>query len=92
VAGPGTPRRDALVSTDLAFTAEQVLEGTCERWSTEESFGWVKSRPRFDAPHNRTAHALERSAPMAPWSYPLVVAWHARWARRRRVLPSRAGS
>jgi hypothetical protein len=88
---PGHAKDDVLVSTDLAFTAEQVIEGYCKRWSIEETFGWVKSRLGFEDPHNRTAHAVERTAPMALWSYSLVVVWYARWARRRRVLPFRAG-
>ena len=89
---PGHAKDDVLVSTDLTLTAQQVIEGYCTRWSIEETFGWVKSRLGFEDPHNRTAHAVERTAPMALWSYSLVVVWYAQWARRRRTLPFRAGS
>jgi len=87
---PGHDKDDVLMTTDLTLTAEQAIELYCQRWTLEETFGWVKSRLGFEDPHNRTEHAVQRTAPMALWSYTLVVHWYGRWCRRRRQLPMRA--
>jgi hypothetical protein len=89
---PGHQKDDVLVSTDLSMTAAEVIEGYCKRWSLEETFGWAKSRLGFEDPHNRTEHAVQRTAPMALWAYSIVVVWYVRWARRRKTLPMRLGS
>ena len=88
---PGHDKDDVLVSTDLSLRAEAVIEGYCQRWSLEETFGWVKSRLGFEDPHNRVEHAVQRTAPMALWCYSLTVIWYAQWSKRRRQLPMRAG-
>ena len=88
---PGHDKDDVLVSTDLSLRAEAVIEGYCQRWSLEETFGWVKSRLGFEDPHNRVEHAVQRTAPMALWGYSLTVIWYAQWSKRRRQLPMRAG-
>ena len=88
---PGHKKDDVLVSTDLSLDAEAVIEGYCQRWSLEETFGWVKSRLGFEDPHNRAEHAVHRTAPMALWCYSLVVIWYAQWAKRRKKLPMRTG-
>lgn len=88
---PGHDKDDVLVSTDLSLPAKAVIEGYCQRWSLEETFGWVKSRLGFEDPHNRVEHAVHRTAPMALWCYSLVVIWYAQWSRRRKHLPMRSG-
>ena len=87
---PGHAKDDVLVSTDLSLRAEAIIEGYCQRWSLEETFGWVKSRLGFEEPHNRVEHAVHRTAPMALWCYSLVVIWYAQWSRRRKTRPMRA--
>jgi len=89
---PGHDKDDVLVSTDLSMDARAILEGYCKRWSLEETFGWVKSRLGFEDPHNRTEHAVQRTAPMALWAYSIVVVWYVSWARRRKTLSMRTGS
>lgn len=89
---PGHRKDDVLVSTDLTLSAKDIIEGYCQRWSLEETFGWVKSRLGFEDPHNRTEHAVHRTAPMALWGYSIVVIWYAKWARGRKTLPHRSGS
>ena len=89
---PGHDKDDVLVSTDLLMSAAEIIEGYCKRWSLEETFGWAKSRLGFEDPHNRTEHAVQRTAPMALWAYSIVVFWYVGWARRRKTLPMRAGS
>lgn len=86
---PGHDKDDVLLTTDLTMTAEQAIAWYCCRWSLEETFGWVKSRLGFEDPHNRTEQSAQRTAPMALWTYSLVVLWYARWARGRRILPFR---
>ena len=78
-----------LAYTDLKLTARQVIELSCQRWSLEETFGWVESRLGFKDPQNRTEHAVQRTAPMAMWTYSLVILGYANWAKPRRHLPVR---
>jgi DDE superfamily endonuclease len=89
---PGHAKDDVLVCTDLTLSAKDIIEGYCERWSLEETFGWVKSRLGFEDPHNRTEHAVHRTAPMALWAYSIVIVWYAGWARNRKTLPFRQAS
>jgi hypothetical protein len=86
---PGHERDDVLVSTDLSMDAVEIIEGYCKRWSLEETFGWAKSKLGFEDPHNRTEHAVQRTAPMALWAYSIVILWYLQWARRRKTLPMR---
>lgn len=89
---PGHKKDDVLVCTDLNLSAEEIIEGYCERWSLEETFGWAKSRLGLEDPHNRAPRAVDRTAPMAFWSYSIVIFWYAQWARRRTRLPMRRGA
>lgn len=86
---PGHVKQDVLTTTDLSVTATAIIELYCERWSLEETFGWVKSKLGFEDPQNRTECAVQRTAPLAMWSYSLVVLWYADWAKRRKILPMR---
>jgi hypothetical protein len=86
---PGHKKDDVLVTTDLSMTAEQIIENYCARWSLEETFEWTKGRLGFEDPQNRKEKAVERTAPMALWSYSLVIYWYAQWSRGRRELPFR---
>lgn len=86
---PGHVTEDVLVTTDLDLTAQEVIQLYCQRWSLEETFGWVKGRLGFEDPQNRTERAVQRTAPMAMWSFSLVVLWYASWSKRRTCLPMR---
>lgn len=86
---PGHKKEDVLACTDLGLSAKEVIELYCQRWSLEETFGWAKSRLGFEAPQNRTEHAVQRTAPMAMWTYSLVILWYADWAKRRLHVPMR---
>jgi len=86
---PGHKKDDVLVTTDLSMSAEQVIEAYCARWSLEERIGWTKSRLGFEDPQNRKEKAVERTAPMALWTYSLVVYWYVHWLLRRRHIPFR---
>lgn len=86
---PGHKKDDVLVTTDLSMSAEQVIENYCARWSLEETFEWTKGRLGFEDPQSRKEKAVERTAPMALWSYSLVIFWYAQWSRGLRELPFR---
>lgn len=86
---PGHKKDDVLVTTDLSMSAEQIIENYCARWSLEETFEWTKGRLGFEDPQSRKEKAVERTAPMALWTYSLVVFWYAQWSRERRELPFR---
>jgi hypothetical protein len=86
---PGHTKDDVLVSTDLSLDHVAIIELYCKRWTVEETFHWVKDRLGFEDPHNRTEHAVQRTAPMALWSFSLVIVWYAGWAKSRRSLPMR---
>ncbi len=83
---PGHKKDDVLVTTDLSMSAEEIIAEYCTRWSLEETIGWAKSRLGFEDPQNRKEKAVERTAPMALWTYSMVVYWYACWSRRRRHL------
>lgn len=86
---PGHRDDDVLACTDVSLSARQVIELYCQRWSLEETFGWAKSRLGFEDPQNRTERAVQRTAPMALWTYSLVILWYATWSARRTRLPMR---
>jgi len=73
---PGHKKDDVLISTDTTMSAKQVIETYCKRWPIEETFHWCKSKLGLEQPQNRTEHAVLRTAPMALWSYSLVVLWY----------------
>jgi hypothetical protein len=73
---PGHERDDVFVSTDPTLAPQTIIERFSERWSLEVSFHDSKGRLGFEDPQNRTEHAVERTAPMAFWSYSLVVIWY----------------
>lgn len=77
------------MTTDLTLTAKEIIHQYCTRWAIEETFGWVKSRLGFEDPQNRTEPAAERTAPMALWTYSLVIQWYRGWSKGRKHLPFR---
>lgn len=89
VGWPGHAKDDVLVSTDLTLGAKDIIEGYCQRWSIEETFGWAKSRLGLEDAQNRTEHAVHRTTPMALWAYSLVVIWYANNLQRHRAMPFR---
>ena len=78
-----------VVSTNLELNAVQVIELYCKRWTLEETFHWAKASLGFEDPQNRVEHAVQRTAPIALWSYSLVLVWYLRWSAHRNNLPVR---
>lgn len=85
---PGHKRDDVLISTDVTLTAQVIIERYCRRWpsgqhqarpygwATVETFHWCKAKLGLEDPQNRTEPAVQRTAPMAFWSYSLIVTWY----------------
>lgn len=86
---PGHKKDDVLVTTDLTMSVSDIISEYCTRWSIEETFHWVKSRLGFEDPQNRCEQSVERTAPVALWTYSFVVFWYLQWATRRKKLPTR---
>jgi hypothetical protein len=90
---PGHERDDVFVCTDPAMSPESIIEAFALRWSLEVTFHDAKGRFGFEEPQNRAEQAVERTAPMALWSYSLVVLWylaagqHLPIARHSSALP-----
>jgi hypothetical protein len=73
---PGHDKDDVLMCTDTTRSARWIIETYCLRWSLEVTFYWCKGKLGFEEPQNRTENAVLRTAPMALWSYSLVVYWY----------------
>ncbi len=73
---PGYDHDDILCSTDTSLSAKDIIEIYCLRWSIEVTFRDVKQKLGFEDPQNRTDHAVERTAPMALWTFSLTVVWY----------------
>jgi hypothetical protein len=73
---PGHERDDVFVSTDPTLSPQTIIERFAERWPLEVTFHDSKGKLGFEDPQNRTERAVERTAPMALWSYSLVVIWY----------------
>ena len=82
---PGHKEDDTLCCTDLTLDAQTIIERYCLRWSIEVTFHEVKSKLGFEAPQNRTDLAVERTAPMALWTFTLTVVWYLSLDKRLKV-------
>jgi hypothetical protein len=73
---PGHEQDDVFACTDPTLTANTIAETFSKRWPLEVAFHESKGRLGFEEPQNRTERAVERTAPMALWTYSLVVVWY----------------
>jgi hypothetical protein len=72
----GQWRDEALVSTDVTLTAEEVITGYCRRWSVEVAFCDAKQLLGFHDPQVWCAASVQRATPMAWFVGTLVVCWY----------------
>lgn len=82
---PGHERDDVFVSTDETLDPKTIIEFYALRWSLEVTFHEAKGKFGFEEPQNRAEKAVERTAPMALWSYTLVVLWYLVDGKRTRA-------
>ena len=73
---PGHKKDDVLICTDTTKTAAWIIEIYCLRWTEEETFKWCKGKLGLEDAQNRKEQAVLRTAPMAFWTYSLVVVWY----------------
>jgi hypothetical protein len=73
----GEWRKEALVSTDVSLSAEEVITGYCRRWSVEVAFCDAKQLLGFHDPQVWCRESVQRAAPMAWFVGTLVVCWYA---------------
>ena len=73
---PGHAKDDVLVCTDTTRDARWIISAYCLRWSIEVTFFWGKGRLGLQDAQNRTEAAVLRTAPMALWTYSLIVYWY----------------
>lgn len=85
---PGHDRDDCFVATDRRLEPREIIERFSQRWALEVTFHECKGRLGFEHPQNRTEGAVERTAPMALWSYTLVVVWYVTIGHRRSAVTS----
>ncbi len=67
----------ALVSTDLAATASQVIERYAARWSIEIAFEDAKQTTGVGHARNRLRRAVERTVPFGLAMSTLAICWYA---------------
>jgi hypothetical protein len=77
----GKWRDEALLSTDRALAAEEVIVGYLRRWSVEVAYCEAKQLLGFHDPMVWCAAAVARAHPMAWFVGGLVVLWYAETGR-----------
>jgi hypothetical protein len=64
-------------STDVSMTPQEILSIFSQRWSIEVTHFDCKQHLGLEDPANRTALAVQRTAPMAMFLYSLTIVWFA---------------
>ena len=77
----GTWRDEALLSTDLDLTADEVVVGYVRRWSVEVAYGESKQLLGLHDPMVWCARSVARAHPMAWFVGSLVVLWYTQAGR-----------
>lgn len=77
----GKWRDEALLSTDLDLTTDEVIVGDLRRWSVEVAYCEAKQLLGVHAPMVWCAASVERAHPMAWFVGSLVVLWYAQTGR-----------
>jgi hypothetical protein len=84
----------ALVTTNLAATAEAIIARYAARWSVEVTFFDVKNILGVGQARNRVPKAVERTVPFGLFCYSILIVWytlhghdHTDTAQRRASAP-----
>nr|WTB35026.1 transposase [Streptomyces sp. NBC_00830]WTB35045.1 transposase [Streptomyces sp. NBC_00830] len=67
----------ALVTTDLASSAADLITRYAMRWSIEVAFAEARGLLGAGQAHNRTRAAVERTVPFGLYCYTITVVWYA---------------
>lgn len=68
----------ALVTTDLASTAADLITRYAARWSIEQAFGDIRNVLGGGEARNRVPRAVERTVPFTMLVCTIIVIWYAR--------------
>jgi hypothetical protein len=71
----------ALITTDLSTPAEQIITAYAARWSIEVVFSQMRQNLGVGQARNRTAHAVNRTAPFGLTAYTMIILWYAQHGR-----------
>ena len=74
----GSWRDEALLSTDVALGAQEVVSGYCRRWAIEVAFHDSKQYLGMQDARVWCASSVERAHPMAFFCVSLAVLWYAK--------------
>ena len=72
----GKWRDECLLSSDMTWTAEEVVQGYCRRWCVEVAYAEGKGLLGFHDPEVRCAPSVQRAHPMAWFAGVQVVLWY----------------
>jgi hypothetical protein len=79
--GARLPSPQALLSTDLTLTPEQVVAGYCRRWSVEVAYADSKGFLGLHDPEVWCANSVGRAHPMSWYVGSLVILWYTLFGR-----------
>ena len=85
----GVNKDEAFYSTTTRASASTILQRYAQRWCVEVAFENSKSHFGFEDPRNRTAKAVERTAPFGALLYSLVILWFNECGHKKCRLPIR---
>ena len=85
----GVNKDEAFYSTNTKASASAILKTYAQRWCVEVAFENAKSHFGFEDPQNRTARAVERTAPLGALLYSLVIFWFNSCGHKRCRFPNR---
>lgn len=70
----------ALITTDMASTPAQIIEGYARRWPIEVVFRQAREVLGVGQAHNRTARAVQRTVPFGLYTYTMIILWYVQHA------------
>lgn len=88
--GKNQPKLVTLFSTNVAMSAQEVIESYCRRWSIEETFHEVKSHMGFEEPQSWSEKAVRRIAPTILILHSLLWLWASREKLDKRTIKMKA--
>jgi hypothetical protein len=77
----GSWRDEALLSTDVTLSVEEVVSGYCRRWSIEVAFHDAKQYLGMQDAQVWCEPSVARAHPMGFFCVSLAVLWHARYGQ-----------
>lgn len=73
----GVWRDEALVTSDINLSPQEMIAAYCRRWSVEVTFFDAKQQLGFQDQMVWTEKSVERAAPMSWFLHSLVIIWYA---------------